>query len=404
MSGQPPINAQSRELDVLRVLFDRGLLDRAVSLAESRWPGSGEMVRLAYDWSQLAPAERRERLSAIGPEDVARMRELATLNPEFAAVVQNLDERGVLPHVEQMAASGVAAASAASAPSASPAPAAGAESTGVPEPNPPPTAAEPAEAPTPVVEADVQAQIDAVNAAAQRRIDELRREAAEIERMDAAQLAAESARRQGDAQPVAQFLSAEEARRRQSFADAEAAMQRVHQRLDRVSNKLLGAADVKIPALPALDTALPPLVAGAAAAQSARATQVGAPTNIVAAPERLAREFAGQVVVSLADEATFPTGDELIALANDLGLALREFTITPGATRAVFGALTRNGQRVEPVAGPLPSALARATLAVVRGKLYPDLIARMEAGYADIPGTRATVRMHPKSRVLVLAG
>jgi hypothetical protein len=65
--------------------------------------------------------------------------------------------------------------------------------------------------------------------------------------------------------------------------------------------------------------------------------------------------------------------------------------------------LTRNGQRIETTAGPLPSALARETLAVVRGKLYPNLIARLETGYADIPGTRATVKMHPKSRVLVLA-
>jgi hypothetical protein len=404
MSGQQPIRAQSRELEVLRVLFDRQLADRAVSLAESRWPGSGEMVKLAYDWAKLSPTERRERLSAIGPEEVARMRELASLNPEFDAVVQNLEQRGVLPHVEQIAASGVAAATAAYSS----------------EPRLPIEVPDDMDEPAPSIDADapsaqpeatavaapeVEAHVDAVTTAAQERIEQLRREAEELRRMDPADLVVEGARLETDSQQVAAFLSGEQQRRQQALADAQAALDRVRQRVERSSNKLLTQTDVSSRAAPSaaeLPILRSPSDFGSLRAGVSRALPGTDVPNVTPAPERLAREFAGHVVVTLTDPMEIPTGDELIALANDMGLALREFVIEPGATRAIFGGLTRRGYQVEAQAGPLPSALAAETLAVVRGKLYPNLVERMQEGYADIPATRATVRMHPKSRVLVL--
>ena len=405
MSGPEPIRAQSRELEVLKVLFDRHLSDRAVSLAESRWPGSGEMVKLAYDWAQISPAERRERLSAIGPEEVARLRELAVLNPEFEAVVQNLDERGVLPHVEQAAASGVAAATAAYA-SATP-PIDDLETAIAEEMD-----AEPAQElyaasvpPEPVADLppEVEERVEAVTAAAQERIEELRREAEELQQLDPADLAAQSTLLEAESRQVAEFLSVEEQRREQALSDAQTALERVRQRVERTSNRLLTQSDVAGRTPPALD--LPPRGAsdfGSLSTGMTRALTGAEAPSITPAPERLAREFAGQVVVTIADPAQIPTGDELIALANDMGLALREFVIAPGATKAIFGGLTRRGYQIEAKAGPLPSALAQETLAVVRGTLYPSLAERMEQGFADIPATRATVRMHPKSRVLVL--
>ena len=407
MSGPEPIRAQSRELEVLKVLFDRRLSDRAVSLAESRWPGSGEMVKLAFDWAQLSPGERRERLSAIGPEEVARMRELAVLNPELDAVVQNLDERGVLPHVEQAAASGVAAATATYANATPPIDdlesavademvAEPAQETGTTPPTSEPVADLPPE---------VEERVEAVTAAAQERIEELRREAEELLQLDPADVAAQGTRLEAESRQVAEFLSVEEQRREQALSDAQAALERVRQRVERTSNRLLTQSDVSGRTPSALD--VPPRGKGDFGSLSSGMSRAlpGAETpSITPAPERLAREFAGQVVVTIADPAQIPTGDELIALANDMGLALREFAIEPGATKAIFGGLTRRGYQIEAEAGPLPSALAQETLAVVRGKLYPSLAKRMEQGFADIPATRATVRMHPKSRVLVLIG
>jgi hypothetical protein len=95
-----------------------------------------------------------------------------------------------------------------------------------------------------------------------------------------------------------------------------------------------------------------------------------------------------------------PSDDELVALANELGLGLAEFVVEPGATRALFGGLERNGGVVEVAVGALPTALAAPNLVVVRGRLFAKVLERLRAGMCDIPGTRATVRLDPSSRVL----
>jgi hypothetical protein len=81
---------------------------------------------------------------------------------------------------------------------------------------------------------------------------------------------------------------------------------------------------------------------------------------------------------------------------------MREFSLRPGRTREVFGGLGRVGSQIKVTAGPLPSALAASNLVVVHGRMYPLLIDRLNTGYADIPGTRATVKVHPDARVLII--
>jgi len=69
----------------------------------------------------------------------------------------------------------------------------------------------------------------------------------------------------------------------------------------------------------------------------------------------------------------------------------------------VFGGLRIVAGSGEPVAGPLPTALHQGAFAVVHGRPAPKTVARWRAGYCDIPGTRATVRINARSRMLVLA-
>jgi hypothetical protein len=64
--------------------------------------------------------------------------------------------------------------------------------------------------------------------------------------------------------------------------------------------------------------------------------------------------------------------------------------------------LTRTGETIRAVAGPLPTALHDGALVIVRGRPTPRTLARWRAGFCDIPGTQATVRIHPRSRMLVL--
>lgn len=77
-------------------------MERATRLAETRWPGSGQMVALANDWARLTPAARRERLATIGPADLARPRRLADVQPDPARVLYDLERPGVLPPAQEL--------------------------------------------------------------------------------------------------------------------------------------------------------------------------------------------------------------------------------------------------------------------------------------------------------------
>jgi hypothetical protein len=99
---------------------------------------------------------------------------------------------------------------------------------------------------------------------------------------------------------------------------------------------------------------------------------------------------------------TPPSDDQLVALANEFDLELSEFVIEAGSSRALFGGLKRSGTSVDVRVGPLPTALADRHLAVIHGRLFTRLEARMREGMVDIPGTRATVRMNPEARVILI--
>lgn len=100
MSDTPASAGRSREMQIIRVLFDRHLLDRAVNLSEARWVGSGDMVRLAYAWPELPQDERRQRLAEIGPQKLAQFRVFAELHPDLSKVLDELETQGVLPPPE----------------------------------------------------------------------------------------------------------------------------------------------------------------------------------------------------------------------------------------------------------------------------------------------------------------
>lgn len=391
MSGPGSVNPKRREIEIIRVLFDRQLADRAVALAESRWPGSGDVVRLAYEWGQLGPSERRDRISSIGPAEIARLRELTTLNPELQATIDELGRRGVLPNLEQAALAGAASVAgsepgettqldamlaerdsdAAQTPDASPPPdqidaQAAPDPPEISEPESPPP-------PPPPVELPEEMQVD----------------------MPALDLGLPDAET---------FLETETRRRAETVQKTEAAMERVHERLERAAGKTWSRT---------FPTATLPSIAPMPQLSDLTAlttTQVRPPealpqrgdSNLIEAPQRIIDAFTESRVLSLASQEEAPSDDELVAIANELGLGLKEFSLEPGRMREVYGGLGRVGSQIKVTAGLLPSALAAKNLVVVRGRMFPTLIDRLNAGFADIPGTRATVKVHPDARVLVI--
>jgi hypothetical protein len=377
MSGRQPATPQRREIEIMRVLFDRHLKERAIALADSRWPGSGRMVDLAYEWGQLPPAERRERLSAIGPEEIARLREFSALNPELAAAIDELDRRGVLPHLEAAAVEATSAAQAAyiTQPQA--------------DPESPP--ADPVASPP---SAPAQAEAETLTAIPARPEVEFGFEdpgidAIEVDMPDL-DLGLPS---------TSEFMREREDQRLQSIAAAEATMDRVRQRLDQSTQRALqrGAAvsSPKFPETPRIPAAraLPDARSAAEPPRSMRAIEP---------PEALSTLLRAHAVTSLGSSERRPTDDELVALANELQIGYAEFALAPGRRRELYGGLTTTSGRISVEAGPLPCAIAEPNLVVIRGRLSPQAIRRIEEGFFDIPGTRASVRVHPDARVLLL--
>jgi hypothetical protein len=391
MSGRQPATPQRREIEIMRVLFDRRLKERAIALADSRWPGSGSMVGLAYEWGQLTPAQRREQLSAIGPEEIARLREFSALNPELAAAVDELDRRGVLPHLEAAAVEAASAAQAArttqtqaeaehptvepaASPQAAPAQAQAETLAAIPEqPVQNEQATTPESAP-PAVEFDFEdAGIDAI----------------EVDMPDL-DLGLPS---------TSEFMRDREDQRLQSIAAAEATMDRVRQRLDQSTQRALqrGAA-VSSPKFP--ETPRPPAAHALPDARSA--AEPPRSMRAIEPPAALADLLRASPFTALGPSERRPTDDELVALANELQVGYAEFALAPGRRRELYGGLTTTSGRISVEAGPLPRAVAEPNLVVIRGRLSPQAARRIKAGFFDIPGTRASVRVHPDARVLVL--
>ncbi|CAN5696672.1 hypothetical protein BH24CHL1_BH24CHL1_06350 [soil metagenome] len=365
MSGMPPVQPRSREMEIVRVLFDRHLLDRAVNLAEARWPGSGEMVRLAYTWTDLEPGERRQRLEELGPEKILEYRAFADLHPDLAQVIDNLEARGGLlasPDVVELERDIEAAMP---------------ESTAhvvrsklmepeLEEDDLGPSGAGLAEpsvddSPTPEIELSNLASIDA-------RLDD--------------------------------FKSTAQDRRAESLATGAETLERVRARLNASARRVASGPIGSGPSSVQLSTRLPAAVtATPGAAQSTIVIDEG---RFTPPPGYWLEQLSDNQVVVAGGRILPPSDDELVALANELGLGLAEFVVEPGATRALFGGLERNGGVVEVAVGALPTALAAPNLVVVRGRLFAKVLERLRAGMCDIPGTRATVRLDPSSRVLIV--
>lgn len=358
MSDSPAPARRSREMQIMRVLFDRHLLDRAVNLAEARWAGSGDMVRLAYAWPELSQDERRQRLEDIEPQKLAQFRAFAELHPDLSRVLDELETQGVLPPPE-------------------PEPGLPQSVSAAPEE----TLTDPDDDGGPGIVDDAQDDGDSppVEAFVLDDPSQLDLDMPDLE------LAAES---------VDEFLTSERQRRAEAVASGAEMLERVRARLDQTARTVTSTAASAFPAR------IPAAIPAPSAAIQAVVAKDG--DGFIAPPDYWVERLKQERVVVAGRGNASPSDDELVALANELGLGFVEFTLETGATRAVFGGLSRQNGTVEVAVGPLPTALAKPNLVIVRGRLYSKMLERLRAGYCDIPGTRATVKLDPATRVLVI--
>lgn len=398
MSGNSPVTPQRREIEIMKVLFERRLKDRAIALSDSRFPGSGKMVDLAYEWGQLEPTERRERLSAIGPDEIVRLREFTQLNPDLARAVDELDRRGVLPHIEA-AAIDVAAASRESSESGStdPQPDAGPTETVEAEPVaevPDEPAGEQVAEPDPVETASAEPVSSEQETATADEV-EYDFEDADIDAMKVDMPDLDLGL------PTTEEVLAEETHRREEAAKAtQEAMDRVRKTLDASTQRAFErSASFGMPKMPEISRPSMPSM------QLQKADQTPAtpePDNAIDAPNQLASYLDKQVVAMVRPGDPVPTPDELVALANERQLGFTEHTISLGNRKEAFGSLVAEYGRINVKAGSIPKAIAGPNLVVIHGRLAPHLADRIEQGFLDIPGTKASVKVHPDARVVVL--
>jgi hypothetical protein len=378
MSGSP-VRPRPRELEIVRVLFDKHLLERAVNLSEARWAGSGDMVRLAYRWRDMGPAERRQELERIGPEQLAQFRALADLDPELANVLNTLEERGVLPprpaaaehdddsprQEEEVAVERPRRAD--------PVPNKTIDRGGPVETDPgdhlPPTGGS---GWVPDVSADVGKLFDG-----------------------------EMAVLNLDRESLADFAAREKSRQSEAVASGEELLKRVRARLDSSARRVTSNP----PGSGSTSSSLPARMSSAMTGRTGSAAVITSDeeAQFVPPPGYWLKRLKDERIIVVDSSMKAPSDDDLVALANEFGLGLSEFAIDAGMTRQLFGGLKRNGARVDVQVGPLPSALAEPSLVVVRGRLMQRIEDRMRLGMCDIPGTRATVRIDPQTRILLIS-
>lgn len=396
MNANEPIQPQRRELEIIRVLFDRRLADRAMALAETRWPGSGKMVELAYEWPNLSPGERRQRLSDLGPEQTHRLRALATLHPELEQAVNEMERRGVFSELQDAALDRVVPDQRGQ----SEAQVSASESTTQAETETMPAdVSETAPAPQPDRPQGAPQEVDTESIA--RDFD-----------LDVEQLQVNMPVLDLGLPSTSQFLEEQSGRHEEAMQRAQTMMDRVHQRLNQSADRIMsrsssmhGRPRSEVAARERVDqTTIGDQLGTGAVGNDREPAQLPDPdesSRLIEAPATLTEQLRESRVVSLNDASEVPSDDELVALANELNLGVQEFEIGPGRLRELFGGLQRRGSSIETVAGPLPSALAGANLVLVRGRIHPKIVERMRGGWADIPGTRATVKMHDRARLLL---
>lgn len=364
--------ADAASLRQIRALFQRRMLDRAIALANARWPGAGEMVQLAAEWAALSPADRRARLSRIGPEDLARLRALADLNPDLARVLDDLEARGVLPRSIETAEPGAA-----------------------------------------TYEALVDTALNLAEEAA-RQVGEHAADPENLASVAAADVELGRFLPPLETLPTVEmpeldlglpstdaFLAEEAERRLAAATAAEALLERVRRQVERSAARLTRATDeaeaVTTPQPQPEPPPTTPDIGGASDESPATAAQPPA-----SAPHPLVAAIRERRLIVVAGDEPVPSEADITSIATTIGLPLHSFNLEPGSWREVFGGIRRRGpeMRVEP--GPLPRALAGPNLVVVRGAIYPTMVARWREGYCDIPGTKASTRIAPECRILVL--
>lgn len=403
-SGRP----DAASMTAIRGLLERNLLARAVALSETRWPGSGPVVELAHEWATLSPGARRERLAAIGPEELGRLRAVGQLQPDLARVLDDLEARGIIPpeQPEQPVDSG----------------------GGIPPV---------AESPASMEEAVADAIIDYSEQGLQHLADSVEEDlppqlqaalASTGAATAAAVAAAEVAKARGVLSPMepvpmpeldlglpstSEFLANEAQRRLEANSLANNILDRARSRVDESAERLMPppvqqtiplVTPVVVerrestlvderPAVPSVEIPdeTPPSV------DEQQSTRVDSSIR-----RDMAARIESSTVLHLESHEPVPSFDELQAVASTTN---RKFvTLCPEEIgwRAFFGGLVRTGRRVEPEAGAFPIALGSRNLVVVVGRLYPRTVQRLREGFCDIPGTQATVKVHPDCRVVLL--
>jgi hypothetical protein len=355
-------------LSVIRGLLERNLVERAAALAETRWHGAGPLVRLAHEWATLTPLERRDRLSEIGPEDLARLRGIAELQPDLARVLDDLEARGVIPPAEALVAD-----------------AGGAQLT---------AEEQVVDAVLDVAQERAEQFADDVQVARQPVIDDVQR------RLNAARQAGPGG--PAEPQPLSEmgqeFIATELERRAAATERAEAILDRVRQRVSTSSDRI-GAAT----ALSAAVVGAPTLAADATAAPTIEADVPGDDAPVVdVAPGALLQAVMTQKVHELPLDPTRSPEAALRAVARALGLGFVRIDADRYSGKQLYGGLVRKGRGVVEEAGFLPRALAGRNLIAYSGRIYPTALARIDEGFFDIPGTRASTEVHPDSRLVLL--
>lgn len=92
----------------------------------------------------------------------------------------------------------------------------------------------------------------------------------------------------------------------------------------------------------------------------------------------------------------------LRSAADDAGVGFVELDAGRLSRIELYGRMVRAGTGAAVEAGAFPHAVARPGIVAFVGRLLPTLRQRLEAGYCDIPGTNATVRVHPGCRLVIV--
>jgi len=167
------------------------------------------------------------------------------------------------------------------------------------------------------------------------------------------------------------------ARDEAAVAEAAAMLERIHARVQQSIDRAAAVGYVEAAPAPAATAATAAIGAGTALLDDVLSRPVTTGVAVARLPElRRAAEAAGLEYVVL-DAARLARGE-------------------------LYGRMVRTGLGVATEAGALPRAASRPALIAFVGRLLPRLVERIGEGYCDIPGTNATVRVHPRCRVVVV--